>query len=181
MRVMRKQSTNKKERFDIEYGITEHRPARKRDKREAFDRGSADRLAYYIKRNPHYFNGGRTNAEAKSIIELWEAVIWQSANDLISSGDKIATLQAKKNKQKGRLRKDDAATLRSLLLDRRSAFRFLNSEDFDSICDMLSYDAGYVRDSIMNRIKKESNLYQKHRRFAMKHEGRGEGSIFTAP
>jgi len=64
MRVMRKQSTNKKERFDIEYGITEHRPARKRDKREAFDRGSADRLAYYIKRNPHYFNGGRTNAEA---------------------------------------------------------------------------------------------------------------------
>lgn len=67
------------------------------------------------------------------------------------------------------------------MLDRRSALRFLNSEDFDSICDMLSYDAGYVRDSIMNRIKKESNLYQKHRRFAMKHEGRGEGSIFTAP
>lgn len=148
--------------FDDEYGINIKDPEEKKKKRESFSRGTNERLEYYKRHNPEYFRNRKTVAENKSYVELWEAVIWQAANDYRSADAKIEAL-LKKKKIKGQLTKYDAEHLVSAMVAKADAVKFFQSDNLESICDLIGYDASYIRNNIGKLIIKESNLYAKKR------------------
>jgi len=151
--------------LDFDYGVIDRNgnPLRARNtklqKREGFSRATNQRLAYYKEKNPGYFVKGRVNADPNSIIELWEAVIWQAANDIRSADEKMEVVKERVKRKRYKWCKTDKENYLGAKLSKENAIQFFMSDNLDAICGMIGYDASYIRENMGKMEKRESNHY----------------------